>query len=60
MRHSDIQRQSASAVDSACRTSLALHHHEPMPTAESHWLDDAAESATPSWEHLWIDVGGEG
>jgi hypothetical protein len=50
----------AVAVDNVCKHLNRISHHENLPAPESNLLDDPMEPQVRSWEHLWIDIGGEG
>ena len=62
MRHcTEIQRLRGFAFEVAPNpTAQVLHHHERFPPLEGDLFDSAVEIQTTRWEHLWIDVGGEG
>jgi hypothetical protein len=54
------ETQSRVTAETVCRPKNRILHHENPPAAESNLLDDVLDLQTRNWEHLWIDIGGEG
>lgn len=59
MRYTEIRSPRRGSLETCNHGNRPLHHENPS-TVESCLLDDIIEAQTKSWEHLWIDIGGEG
>jgi hypothetical protein len=60
VRFPEIHSVRRATAENICKHLNRIPHHESLPAPESNLLDDLIEAQTRGWEHLWIDIGGEG
>lgn len=60
MRHCEFQRLRCSHDLAGKLSNQSPCHHEPVPPLDGSFFEDLLEAQPASWEHMWIDVGGEG
>lgn len=52
--------QSRGCAVESVKSGVAFLHHERTQALEGDLFDSGIEIQSTRWEHLWIDVGGEG